>query len=142
MNPRIMMAATGVSLLLCSCSDAKKSEIEGTWTVVSAEKDPGMQRGPKKEQLAKAQLIFTADRYNLIIDGSRQMEGNFSLKSTGDPKEIDMVGGRTPNLGVYKLAGDELTICFSPSPPGHRPLEFVVKPGSMRVLLVLKREHP
>ncbi len=140
---KLRIAMIGIlALLLCSCGSSKKTAIEGTWSVVSGEKDPNMKRGPKKEQLSKAQLIFTDDKYSLAIDGTRQMEGTFILRPQSEPKEIDMIGGRAPNLGIYKINGDELTICFSSGEQGHRPIEFTIKPDTMRILLVLKRERP
>lgn len=43
--------------------------------------------------------------------------------------------------GVYERKGDELKLCIYMG-KGNRPLEFETKPGSNRVLFLLKREKP
>lgn len=76
----------------------------------------------------------------------------FKIDPTSEPRQIDFEGRREVGLdagieqyvrlGIYKLEGDTLTLCFSavePVKPEHRPNDFSARPGSGRIMTVFKR---
>ena len=71
-------------------------------------------------------------------------EGPYDLDATKQPKQItiswDHAGHAVDILGIYKLAGDRLTIAYHKG--GPRPTAFQSKPGSGVTLLELKKAEP
>lgn len=43
--------------------------------------------------------------------------------------DIDVVAGRTPLKGIYRLLGGELTVCFDYTGSGPRPRSFAAQEG-------------
>jgi uncharacterized protein (TIGR03067 family) len=66
------------------------------------------------------------------VNGARKID------PTKNPKEITLTpdGSNKSLLGIYKLEGDTLTLCFGEK----RPTDFKAKEGP--TLWVLKREKP
>jgi uncharacterized protein (TIGR03067 family) len=137
MKPAFLLVVAS-SLLLASCSGKKKSEIEGSWAAVSAEKDPKLTRGPSKDQFAHSRFTFSGDQFTMEHE-NRKAEGTVKVDPSRAPKEIDLVGNQTIK-GIYKLEGPELTICFTSGQDPTRPSDFSAKPGSRAVVIVMKRE--
>jgi RNA polymerase sigma factor (sigma-70 family) len=113
-----------------------EEKILGTWAVVSHEE--GGQRAPE-EAIKEAKVIFAADGKMTGKQGGKEQEFTYKLDPARKPKEFDGTNdkGRTV-LGIYKLDGDTLTICFNRL--GDRPTAFASKEGTTAVLQVLKRE--
>jgi uncharacterized protein (TIGR03067 family) len=119
--------------------DAKK--LEGTWAVVWREYD-----GQKSEDVND---LLTGQEYTVAIKGGvfkvtrdvYLVEGPLTLKVDGTqkPKAVDFADqkGRLVYQGIYKIKGDQLTLCYGPT--GRRPERFVSKKDSQARLLVLKR---
>jgi uncharacterized protein (TIGR03067 family) len=76
---------------------------------------------------------------------------SFRLRPAQSPKEIDLDGPRKGNsLGLYKLDGDELTLCMevtqaSPkydkqakNDPTHRPAKISPEAGTVIILKRIK----
>jgi uncharacterized protein (TIGR03067 family) len=138
MKLRILILATA-SCLIFACSGRKgKSELEGTWSAVSADKDSKLTKGPTKDQFAHAKFTFTGDKFIMEAE-DRKAEGTLKVDANRSPKEIDLIGMQTMR-GIYKLDGSELTLCLSGGPEATRPATFATKPGSRAILIVLKRE--
>ena len=78
-------------------------------------------------------------------DGLARMQ--FGINSSKSPRRIDSWPVNRPDgwrkLGIYKLEGDKLTICFRTLVPGgddvRRPTEFHAKKGERTGLAVYKR---
>ena len=68
------------------------------------------------------------------------------LEATKKPQWIDLTEGDLTTLGIYKLEGDNLKVCFSEvpqGPKGKRSTAFESKPDSVNdILIILKREIP
>src|SRR5262249_44008880 len=70
-------------------------------------------------------------------DSSRKLQ----LDAGKKPKEIDVVWGIIAWTGIYKLDGDNLTLCVRYAGGGwRRPTDFTTKPDSQTLLLVYKRD--
>src|SRR5262249_5435629 len=72
-----------------------------------------------------------------------KFSGRFHLDPTKQPKAIDFFyldGDAKPMLGIYRLDGDTLTLCWNtePTKPGDRPTEFSTK-GKKWTLAVWQR---
>ena len=117
--------------------EAAKDEekILGTWAVVSGEE--GGQKAPE-ERIKEGKLIFAADGKLTAKLGEREQEFTYQLDPAKKPKEFSVMDdkGRTM-LGIYKLDGDTLTVCYDRT--GHRPAEFDSPEGTRIVLEVFKR---
>lgn len=114
-----------------------KEKLQGTWQVVRHEAEG--EELPKELSQA-SRWTFTADRY-IGKSPEREYRGSFTLDPAKKVKEIDLQpddGDRKPLQGIYKMDGDELTICFALQGQA-RPTEFVTKPDSGHVMYVTKR---
>jgi len=130
--------------------DAK--DIQGTWTIVSAE---GADKIPA-EALKKVRMRITADQLIVQLEGKDLNTSKYKLDSTKKTKEIDLVVkvlidekvrvviSFEPRMGIYELMGDDLKICVAmatskkvPDPPS-RPKEF--KTGGDLTVLILRRD--
>jgi RNA polymerase sigma factor (sigma-70 family) len=145
----LALAGVGAGIGLCSLALADKpalvgkvealkdeQKILGTWALVSGEE--GGQKAPP-ERLKDATVTFAEGGKLTVKMGERDQEFTFKLDPAKKPKEFSATNdqGRTL-LGIYKLEGDTLTVCFDRS--GERPAEFASKEGTTVVLDVLKRE--
>jgi uncharacterized protein (TIGR03067 family) len=121
---------------------AAKGDLQGTWTCTSGVIDGK----PLAEETAKRlRLTLTADRYKTERGDEVLFDSTYTIDAAKNPKQIDMIGtegelkGR-PALGIYRLEGDMLTICYV-MPGGQRPAAFESKPQSGVYVVVWKREE-
>jgi uncharacterized protein (TIGR03067 family) len=134
------------SLLAADSPDlATKKDIEkwqGTWRAVSMEKDG---KASPSESLEKIKLTVTNTDYH-FQNGAFSEHGSYKFYASKSPKELDIVVGEGADKGkvylvIYKVEGDELTICLE-SANKNRPKEFTGKAGSGCVLEVWQRVTP
>ena len=106
--------------------------IQGQWRIVSNEKD-GQQGGDPKEDLAAVRFTFKGNTL-LIKEEKQEHEATFTLDPAAKLKHLDvlMKGETKKVLGIYRLAGDSLTICMVEN--GQRPTDFTTAKGSGREL--------
>jgi uncharacterized protein (TIGR03067 family) len=124
----------------------KAPEIVGQWVLEK------MNLGGKEAGRAAIEMVyeFTADgqwliRREGVAMKSAPREVKYDAKAS--PPTIDVIysqaaagkGGPSRNmLGIYKVDGDSLTICFS-GPDGERPTTFDSPDGSRVMMMTLKR---
>jgi RNA polymerase sigma factor (sigma-70 family) len=112
-----------------------KERLQGTWVLES---------GKTKGQDAPAsfvgalKLVFAGEKVSVQFNANVKKEGTFTLKATAQPKEIDLIENGKPTLGIYRLQGDELTVCLDEDAKG-RPGEFKSEAGTNHTLMVLRR---
>ncbi len=131
-----------VAGFLIAADDPKDElkKLEGTWTMVSGEKDGK----PVAEQTIKAaKLVIKGDQHDVKI-GDEGYKGTHKIDPSKKPKTIDATDtdgpfkGKTVH-GIYELDGDTFKVCFA-KPGEDRPKEFSTKSGTGHILHVWKRE--
>ena len=135
-----ILFAVFLSLAADQPSDAAKKDLDklqGEWKAEKA------QRGGKDvaaSDLEKLKLTFKGDSLTIDVGDARLEKAAIVLNPSKAPATIDLksvrAGGDTA-LGIYKLDGNTLTICWAKE--GERPTEFASTSGAEQVLMVLKR---
>lgn len=117
-----------------------RSKLEGTWSCTSAVIDGK----PLAEEAAKVlRLTLTADHYRTERGEQVLFDSTYTVDATKNPKTIEMVGTEgelkgKPALGIYKLEGDLLTMCYV-MPGRERPTTFESQPETGIFLVIWKR---
>jgi|SRR4051812_39811459 len=147
-----MMARCFASVVVCLVSaivlvggdvatEAKR--LQGKWACVAAEKD-GRKAPP---EILKFVATFTDDKMTFDTTDADKKEGpdkrefKIVLDPSKKPKWIDMVKSAEGKgaMGIYKLEGDELTICVGEKDV-ERPSEFAAPEGSKLNLITFKKK--
>jgi uncharacterized protein (TIGR03067 family) len=115
-------------------------ELQGGWSMVllfvNGDETPA-------EQAKSGELVVEDDGYRSKL-GATAEGSTFKIDATKDPKAIDFTytsgfsKGKTIK-GIYKIEGDDLTICRGLSPETERPGEFAAPADSGLLLVVWKR---
>lgn len=138
----LLIVSVGLLIAADAKEDAKKDteKMQGTWIMISGE-----EKGEKlpEKTIKNAKLTIKGDKYTVNL-GDDTMIGTQKIDSTKKPKEIDATGTEGPKkgttiLGIYKLDGDEFTVCFAPSDK-DRPKEFTSKSGTGSFVHVWKKQ--
>jgi uncharacterized protein (TIGR03067 family) len=117
--------------------DGKKDDavlIRGTWKMVSA-----LDGGEPQPDMLAWRVVIGEERLTL---GAGKAESGFTYKLDPDrmPKQLDLTAPNRVLRAIYRLNGDDLTICLNERPGGERPTAFESRLNSPNdVLLVLKR---
>jgi uncharacterized protein (TIGR03067 family) len=111
--------------------DVLKKEIEllrGNWGVDV----------PVGDDVVKGRFAVYGDESFELNIGGNHVNGARKIDPAKNPKEITLTpdGSNKPLLGIYKLQGDTLALCFGEK----RPTDFTAKNGV--TIWVLKREKP
>jgi len=122
---------------------APTGTLDGTWSVVSAERD-----GRPVEDLKTHRLTFHAREFVIRRDRETVYQGTFATDRGKKPAWIDFLNtaGQAKGQswrGIYLLEGDSLKIVDNaPDVSKPRPTAFATSPGSGLVMLVFKRVEP
>jgi len=121
--------------------DKDKPGIVGTWVgekAVAGGKDLPVPDGG-------ISFTFTEDGKVMIKEGKREKpdSGTYKLDPKKDPAEIDLTPPPDKKddktiLGIYKVDGDTLTLCFGKE-SAERPTKFESPEGSKFIVITLKR---
>lgn len=127
-----LLATALIGLLIAATPPATddSAKIQGGWYVHAQTTN-----GNEIESYSGAgpDWVFSGDRIRMYGKDA----GTFRLDPSKDMKTIDINGPRV-GVGIYKLEGDTLTICFVES-PRSRPVEFTSPPGANRYLTAYRR---
>jgi uncharacterized protein (TIGR03067 family) len=144
MCPALLLA---FALAAPALKDAPKKggDLTGEWVVESVVYG-GRPRAPQKDPL---RYVFDADGTWTIYRGERKPPGNRAYRTEPDAEppaitlKYDAAEQDGPeSLGIYRLDGDTLTMCYNRPGVSKRPTEFASPEGSGTSLMVLKRARP
>ncbi len=144
---RTGLACLVLGIMLGASQPAKKDEakdpaelLQGGWSMVllftNGEETPA--------ELAKSgELVVVDDEYRPKLGATVEVT-TFKLDATKSPKTIDFThtsGFSKGQIekGIYKIDGDDLTVCRALNPERDRPTEFAAPAGSELMLVVWKR---
>ena len=128
---------------------ADLDRLQGSWEVTALEM--GGKATAAKELPGKVTVTFTGEK--MVLDGplaapvgETPVPPAFTVKldPSRNPKAIDTVAltgrfkGKT-QPGIYRLEGDELTLCLPNQEAEGRPTEFKSPAGSELAVMTLKR---
>ena len=136
------LVSTIVSLLAVLVATAAPAQdtgnIQGAWTVVSAERD-----AKPTAEVAEHRLTFSGDTFSIQHDAHALYRGTYSVDPSRKPASIDFVHtegtlkGKSWK-GIYRLDGDALRICDNaPSLAKPRPTQFSATSGY--ICIIFKR---
>ena len=128
-----------VALMIAAGSQDDASKLNGTWILVRGEQDGK----PLQQDVQGAKMVIDGDKHTLIV-GSDKMVSTHHLDPTTTPKSIDAKATEGPYkdmtlLGIYRIRGDEFTVCFA-APGKERPKNFTTKSGTGTFVHVWKRQ--
>jgi uncharacterized protein (TIGR03067 family) len=132
--------ALGLAMVLAApgAKDPPKKEmptIVGQWSMETA-KAAGMEIPFPKEYT----IDFGTDGRAVAKKAANAEPdpATYTVDTKKSPNEIDLKESRDRTmLGIYKIEGDMLTICFAAM--GGRPDKFESPAGSMNIVMILKR---
>lgn len=119
-----------------------KTELEGTWDLVSLERD-GKEIKPQKDTKA----LFTGDKFVIQVGDKVIAGGTFKIDAGQKPKATDATYTEGQDKGksfkgIYQIDGDTLKFCRAGSPNQERPTVFKTKAGTDGVASIYKRAKP
>jgi RNA polymerase sigma factor (sigma-70 family) len=119
--------------------------LQGTWVGVSVRKN-GEAPGQGKLNVNSIRFRFAGDKVTLSYEGKRTGGATYRLDPNAKPKEIhfldDQDFNKDPQVGIYELEGNTLTLCVRNADQGP-PTEFAAEKGSgSQMLMVLRRQTP
>jgi len=128
---------------------ADLDQLQGSWEVTTMEM--GGKATAAEDLPGKVTVTFTGEK--MVMDGplaapegEKPVPPAFTVKldPSENPKAIDTVAltGRFKGKsqpGIYRLEGDELTLCLPNQEAKGRPTEFTSPAGSVFVVMTLKR---
>ena len=136
----------GLTLLLGAAEPRKDDStndlepLQGGWTMVLVFRN-GQEASP---DLAKSgELVIEDQEYRAKL-GSDSMTATIKVDSSKTPKQIDLTLSTGENKGqtvkgIYKITGDDLTICRGLTAKAARPTEFAAPVDSGLLLVTWKR---
>ena len=119
---------------------AELARHQGTWEVVSFLREGN--EAPK-EIAAAITRVVEGDHVVWYRDGKPFAGTTVVLDPSRTPKAIDVIPDGGPQrgkavLGIYRLDGDELTICMA-APDAPRPKTFSADKGTGQTLMTFRR---
>jgi uncharacterized protein (TIGR03067 family) len=111
--------------------------IQGAWVIIGKETRG---RAVPKRGLPKDKLTFRGGE--LLIGEKNPARERFTLDATHTPRRLDTTGKHGSSLGIYKLEGHKLIICWGEVGGKTRPARFQTSETDPEafILLVLERD--
>jgi RNA polymerase sigma factor (sigma-70 family) len=120
-----------------------KEKLQGLWQIESMEGDGMKVSSDDLAAVDGAQRRIRIDDDKWITTNAQGNEESraFRLDATKTPRAINIkaLDGSFDQLGIYRLDGDDLKICFCGGEKQERPTEFATQKGSPMMLIVYKR---
>lgn len=135
-NKLVTKDSTSKELAAEASFDSKK--LLGEWIFESSEKD-----GTKVEAKFFKDYVITVTKDSFTLGGGNKFVMKYQLDAKSKPCKVAFEIAEAPfgvglkSGGILKVTGDELHLCYSPT-PGEAPNTFEAKNGFR--MLVLKRK--
>src|SRR5262249_53126630 len=135
-----LLTLLAVALVLCRAGATQaggksdQEKFQGDWLIVTAIKG-GDAIPPAFLKAAKAN--FKGDKITIEVAGESYF-GIAKLDETKKPKEVDLTVEGQLHLGIYKVEGDDLTVCLA-APKEPRPTKFESPAKTGTFLVVFRR---
>jgi uncharacterized protein (TIGR03067 family) len=130
-----------VAEILVAADEApgESAKFNGTWVLIRVD----LSRIAMPDVISNSSMVINGNKLATRL-GQETFEGTHRFDPNQDPKACDRTVTSGPNkgtkqYGIYRLDGDELTIC-SASSGFPRPKEFKAPDGSNATLIVWKRQ--
>jgi uncharacterized protein (TIGR03067 family) len=116
---------------------------QGTWEVVSFVREG---EETPREIAATITRVVEDDHVTWYRDGKSFAGTTLVLDPARSPKTLDVIPDGGPQkgkavLGIYRLEGDELTVCMA-APNAPRPKAFDAAEGTGQTLMTFRRRKP
>ena len=117
--------------------------LAGKWTCTTGTIDGS----PLAAETAKIlTLTLTGDRFKTQRGDQVLFDSTYTIDASKEPNQIDMISTEgelkgKPGLGIYKLDGEKLTLCYT-LPGKERPTKFESPPKSGIYLIEWQRARP
>src|SRR5215213_9650941 len=138
MNPSLLIGLALAVGAPAKDPPKKATSVVGVWTIEKAVVG-GREEAPSPPGTT---WEFTADgKFVMRLKGRGPREGSYTADLKRDPAEIDITPpGRDPKpgLGIVKVAGDTLTLCYVGG--AERPARFESPERTQVILITLKRQ--
>lgn len=138
---RAFVGLTLIGFVGCQggASEGTKSELEGTWDLISVQQD-----GKDLEVKKETKMVTTGNKFVLKVGDKVIVAGTFALDPSKSPKTTDVTYTEGPDKGktlkgIYEISGDTSKFCRAGTPEQERPTEFVTKAGTGGLASVYKR---
>ncbi|NOX54863.1 MAG: TIGR03067 domain-containing protein [Planctomycetes bacterium] len=113
-----------------------KNGLEGIWSVTSMQ-DNGQMLPASRVSLLR--FVFSKERLTIRRLDEVIAETSYQADPAQEPAAIDLIYGDQPTSGIFRIDGDQLTICLGRS-VNERPKRFASDADSAsRVLIILQR---
>lgn len=127
-----------IAVLATSADDPVKNELkklDGVWTLVPREGDMNAQT---------ITLHVSGDRFTVVLNEQNKVKLKATIHPGTNPKCIDFLfeENKTSLEGIYKIDGENLTICVGEANQKDRPTEFPEKSEPGKNVVRFKRQKP
>jgi len=136
-----MFCFAGLLLAIATLAAQENESLQGSWTVVAAE------RNGKPADDVKGHIVrFTGKTFEISMNGKIVYKGAFRIDPSQKPATIDFqhtlgkLNGKAWK-GIFDVSPNKLKICDNaPDITQPRPRTFVTRPDSGLVSVVLERQ--
>jgi len=138
-----LVAGTWLTSAANTCRGAANDELQGVWVATSAELNG--EPVPAKE-VERTRFTFKGEKVLIRPTKDKDKadeEGTYKADSKKSPKQLDITIKNKTVHGIYKVKGDELTVCYETGEKReNRPTKFATNKEEELVLIVFKRQKP
>jgi uncharacterized protein (TIGR03067 family) len=124
-------------------ADAALKKLNGTWIIQSIERDPA-EKG--KDEGKGIRCVVEHGKVTANRPGETKAAGRLTITVDPSTKPMSMTitpeGERQSLAAIYKIEGDQMTVCWKSIEAKRPPAEFSAKPGTGQTVVTLARERP